>query len=126
VIAMPETHQFVEFFGGPLDGHRRERAAGKGGLAAVLTEPISRNTFQIMAGKPARPAAFPTSAAVYELEFKLGLPTYQFVAGLPIRRDPGGPRRSLARYMKSAVARLMGRAAHDSSSKPLERRPSEG
>jgi hypothetical protein len=106
---MSKTPHVIEFFGGPLDGHRGEVPAVSGSLETMLEVKISRNTFQVMAGKPSRPPAFPTSTAIYKLNWGRGLPAYHFVKARAAMSEALGQRRTLAGYLRSALRRIVGK-----------------
>jgi hypothetical protein len=79
---MPDMIPFVEFFGGPLDGYRREVAGMPDTLAPEFELEISENTFRTMTGVPRAPAAVATSTVVYELVWLDARPRYYFVGAL--------------------------------------------
>ncbi|HEV3021178.1 MAG TPA: hypothetical protein VGX76_01875 [Pirellulales bacterium] len=79
---MPGNISFVEFFGGPLDGYRREVPETPAALAEELELDVSANTFRVMAGMPRLPAAVATSTVVYELARVQGRPRYYFVGAV--------------------------------------------
>jgi hypothetical protein len=106
---MLKTPHAIEFFGGPLDGHRHEFPAVSGKLETLLRVHISRNTFQVMAGKQARPPAIHTSTAIYELNCGRGLPAYQFVKARSAHSDVVVQWRTLAGCFHSALRRIIGK-----------------
>jgi len=59
--------KFIQFIGGPLDGHQQEVSENKKRLPAVLHLEISRNTYRHMARQPSEPDEPTTSRATYEL-----------------------------------------------------------
>jgi hypothetical protein len=60
--------KFIQFFGGPLDGHQQEMSEAKMRFPAVLHLEISRNTYRHLANRPLDPDEPPTSRATYELK----------------------------------------------------------
>ena len=77
---MPTNRKLIQFHGGPLDGHRQDISERKAALPKVLHLEISVNTYRILAKKPPRPDALPSSIAVYELRALNGENRYCFVA----------------------------------------------
>ncbi|HVC97707.1 MAG TPA: hypothetical protein VND64_28810 [Pirellulales bacterium] len=106
---MSNTPHVIEFFGGPLDGNRSEVPALSDELESTLEVRISRNTFQVMEGKPPRPAAIHTSTAIYELNWGRGLPAYHFVRARSVFCEAIGQRRTLAGYFHSALQKIIGK-----------------
>jgi len=74
---MPE---FIQFIGGPLDGHRQDLSARKHPIPTLLHLEISRNTYRLLAHQPLKPDAPTTSRATYELRMVEGVGRYCFVA----------------------------------------------
>ncbi|HUY31775.1 MAG TPA: hypothetical protein VMV69_03275 [Pirellulales bacterium] len=105
---MPNDLQFVEFIGGPLDGHRSQVPAAPERLETTLKVPISRNIFQVMDGKAPRPAAFPTSTAIYDLDGGGVLPRYSFIKALSPHGDVVGHRRTLAEHLHAVLRTVFG------------------
>jgi hypothetical protein len=58
--------QFIQYVGGPLDGHRQEVTEEKP-LPTVLHLEISRNTYRHITNQPLQPDEPTTSRATYEL-----------------------------------------------------------
>jgi hypothetical protein len=106
---MSKTPHVIEFVGGPLDGHRSEVPALSDELETTLEVKISRNTFQVMAGKPPRPPAIHTSTAIYELNWGRGLPAYHFVKARSAQSEVVVQRRTLAGCFQSALRRIIGK-----------------
>ncbi len=77
---MPNHPKFIQFFGGPLDGHRQDLSARKKPLPTLLHLEISRNTYRLLGNQPLKPDAPTTSLAIYELRTVNGVDRYGFVA----------------------------------------------
>jgi hypothetical protein len=78
---MPE---FIQFIGGPLDGHQQEVSEKKKRLPTVLHLEISRNTYRHLANRPLDPDEPTTSRATYELSTG----NYRFVAARKPAQKP--------------------------------------
>jgi hypothetical protein len=78
---MPE---FIQFIGGPLDGHRQDFSERKQPLPTVLHLEISRNTYRHIANQPLQPDEPKTSRATYQLSTG----NYRFVAAKKPAQKP--------------------------------------
>ena len=75
--------KFIQFIGGPLDGHRQEVTETKP-LPVVLHLEISRNTYRHLVDQPLKPDEPTTSRATYELRES----DYRFVAARKPAQKP--------------------------------------
>ncbi len=82
---MPE---FIQFIGGPLDGHRQDLSARKQPIPTLLHLEISRNTYRLLANQTLKSDAPTTSRATYELRTVEGVGKYCFVAARKPAQKP--------------------------------------
>ena len=83
------THRkLIQFYGGPLDGHRQDISERKAALPTLLHLEISLNTYRILAKQPPMADALPSSTAVYELRAVKGEDRYCFVAAKKPSQKP--------------------------------------
>jgi len=75
--------KYIQFIGGPLDGHRQEVTEEKP-LPTVLHLEISRNTYRHLANRPLEPDEPTTSRATYELSTG----NYRFVSARKLAQKP--------------------------------------
>jgi len=76
--------KFIQFIGGPLDGHRQDFSEREQPLPTVLHLEISRNTYRQLANEGLEPDAPTTSRATYELSTG----NYRFVAARKPAQKP--------------------------------------
>jgi len=76
--------KFIQFIGGPLDGHRQDFLELKRPIPTLLHLEISRNTFRYIANQPMKPGEPATSMAVYEL----WMGNYRFIAASKPAQKP--------------------------------------
>lgn len=85
---MPTNRKLIQFYGGPLDGHRQDISQRKTTLPTLLHLEIGLNTFRILAKQPQAPDALPSSVAVYELRAVNGVERYCFFAAKKPTQKP--------------------------------------
>ncbi|HUY32029.1 MAG TPA: hypothetical protein VMV69_04550 [Pirellulales bacterium] len=85
---MPNHPEFIQFIGGPLDGHRQDLSARKKALSTLLHLEIGPNTYRLLANQPLKPDAPTTSRATYELRTVEGVGRYCFVAAKKPAQKP--------------------------------------
>jgi hypothetical protein len=85
---MHANRKLVQFYGGPLDGHRQDISQRKTELPTLLHLEISLNTYRILAKQPPTPDTSPSSVAVYELRAVNGAERYCFVASRKPTQKP--------------------------------------
>lgn len=85
---MPTNRKLIQFYGGPLDGHRQDISERKAALPTSLHLEISSNTYRILAKQPPMPDALPSSIAVYELREVEDEDRYCFVAAKKPTQKP--------------------------------------
>jgi hypothetical protein len=85
---MPSNRKLIQFYGGPLDGHRQDISDRKTALPALLQLEISLNTYRMLARQPPTPDVFPSSIAVYELRAVNGADRYCFIAAKKPSKKP--------------------------------------
>lgn len=64
---MKQTQIFVEFVGGPFDGHSQSLAASEDELATTVALPVNDNVFRMLEGKLRGPARPSRTVALYVL-----------------------------------------------------------
>ncbi|MGH7135630.1 MAG: hypothetical protein ACREHD_07810 [Pirellulales bacterium] len=85
---MPTNRKLIQFYGGPLDGHRQDISERKKALPNLLHLEISSNTYRTLAKQPPTPHATTTSIAAYELRSVNGVERYYFVAAQKPAQKP--------------------------------------
>lgn len=85
---MPANRKLIQFYGGPLDGHRQDISERKTALPTLLHLDISLNTYRILAKQPPIPDASTSSIAVYELRVVNGENRYCFVVAMKPTQKP--------------------------------------
>lgn len=85
---MPTNRKLIQFYGGPLDGHRQDISQRKKALPTLLHLEISANTYRILANQPPAPDASTTSLAIYELRLINDADRYCFVAAKKPAQKP--------------------------------------
>ena len=73
------ANYFIEFVGGPFDGHLQPVSVAPKHLAAHAAVPVSEKVFRLLEGKPIDGESVITSVAVYRLYESAGVCRYQFV-----------------------------------------------
>lgn len=68
---------YLDFVGGPFDGHRQAMDTGDWELRDMVAFPVNENVLRLLAGEPTRPQQPVRSMAVYRL--RPGEACYEFV-----------------------------------------------
>jgi hypothetical protein len=89
---MPTNRKLIQFYGGPLDGHRQDISERRNALPTSLHLDISSNTYRILAKQEPTPDATTTSLAIYELRLVNGADRYCFVAAKKPAQKPTADR----------------------------------
>lgn len=71
--------QYVEFVGGPFDGHHLTLDASERKLIPRATFAVSKNVVHLLTGRSPGPVAPITSIAHYALEYAAGVARYRFL-----------------------------------------------
>ena len=86
--------QFVEFIGGPFDGHHLTLDASERKLIPLATFAVSKNVVRLLSGHSPGPVAPITSIAVYQLERTGEYALYRFLHAEPVAKSEVGTRKS--------------------------------
>jgi hypothetical protein len=76
--------EFIEFIGGPYDGHKEPCFTWPTRLPANVVWLVCDDAFRLLDGKDHRPGGSIASVAIYELEVGNGACRYRFVGAISV------------------------------------------